>query len=227
MLSPRASVSNPAEKSYSQDMLSVKPMVMCALEPHMLCDQFLLRGVLGSNKSKHHSANPPVSLLTEWINAEVSNSMKKAKAHIYPLSTLTARNPPAQPFFYTGASCTRQQSSANCLQKTEQTKINTRRHEVNLTELKAELGRCCHICFITVWLLSHPLWKDLANSSQRGRGIACLVCSISSCSSHFRKSKTKSKLQTSEAARILNCTFYLNGYNLNHETEEWRKAQLF
>lgn len=76
-------------------------MVMSALEPHKHRDQFLLRGVLGSNKSKYRSANPTESLLTEGINAEVSNSMEKAKAHIYPRGTLTGtvRSPPAQPFF--------------------------------------------------------------------------------------------------------------------------------
>lgn len=47
------------------------------------------------------TANPRVPPLTECINAEVSNSVKKAKAHIYPLSTHTgmARNPPVQPSF--------------------------------------------------------------------------------------------------------------------------------
>lgn len=59
MLSPRASVSNPTEKSYSQDVLSVKPMVMSPLEPHKHHDQSLLWAVLGSNKSKHHAQQTP------------------------------------------------------------------------------------------------------------------------------------------------------------------------
>lgn len=59
MLSPRASVSNPAEKSYSQDVLSVKPMVMSVLEPRKHRDQPLLWALLASNKSKPHTQQTP------------------------------------------------------------------------------------------------------------------------------------------------------------------------
>lgn len=46
-----------------------------------------------------HRANPPESLLTESITAELSNSTKKAKAHIHALSTLTGREEPPSSAF--------------------------------------------------------------------------------------------------------------------------------
>lgn len=145
MLSPRAPVSNPTEKSYSQDVLSVKPMVMPALEPHKHHEQILLWGELGSNRSKPHTEQTPQSHSWQSQSLLSFQTPRRRPRHTSMPWALSqaGRNPPAQPFFQTGASCTRQQSSANCSQKTQQTKINTRCHQHNLTELKAELGRCC------------------------------------------------------------------------------------
>lgn len=84
MLSPRASVSNPAQRSYSQDVLSLKPMVLSALEPHRVHDQLLLWGAGIKPEQRAHPAKPTVPLPTESISAELPNPMRKAKAHIQP-----------------------------------------------------------------------------------------------------------------------------------------------
>lgn len=91
-----------------------------------------------------HTANPTESPLTEGLKAEVSDSVRKAEAHISALSTLsgTARNPPVQPSLQTGLlALDKVQQTARRKQskpKKPQDVTNT------ISQLKAELGRCCH-----------------------------------------------------------------------------------
>lgn len=101
-----------------------------------------------------------------------------------------------------------------------------------ISQKVSKLGRNCH------QLLSSSVpapCKDscFAKNLPGVRGIAYLVWFIDSCSSHFRESTTKIKsfvkVQRSEATRILIRTahFILMAVILYHETEGWRKHNLF
>lgn len=134
MLSPRASVSNPAEKSCSQDGLSLKPMVRSALEPHKLHDQLLL----GSNQSKEQSQQSPQCHSLQCASALSFQTPRGRPRH----TSIHSEEPPSSAFLLDWGFLHQTAKFSKLLAENGANQNN--HHEHSLTELQAELGRCCH-----------------------------------------------------------------------------------
>lgn len=234
MLSPRASVSNPAEKSYSQDMLSVKPMVMSVLEPHKHRDQPLLWALLGSNKSK------PRTQQTQSAAPHRENQCwgfkPRAEGQGTHLSSEHSHRhgeePPTSAFLLDWG-CLHQTAKFSKL--LVESRANQSKQEISRTRPHSTEGPVRKVLpqtFITECDCSPtPPGKTLQTVPKEREELH--VLSALSVAIHLSSEKTKlrASCQTAEIRgsknSSQNCTFHLNGCDLNHETEEWRKAQLF